>query len=152
MPHLVRVSMAAGLLLANVACSSLVAEDPRFTGDITRNTFAALRQEAIPEVRQEAAEMPSQVAAFETPRDGTDAPAQGLAGRDGVIEEILEESGDAAFVLRSPRSRHRAATTAGVAAPSTPGQYPDYLASMNRVLDRQNETARRAVRSMCGGC
>jgi uncharacterized protein YfaS (alpha-2-macroglobulin family) len=32
------------------------------------------------------------------------------------------------------------------------GAAVDYLASMNRVLDRHSTDARRAVRSMCEGC
>ncbi len=141
MPPLVRVSMAAGLLLANVACSSLMAEDPRFTGDITRNAVAVLPSETPP---PQAAPGPVVEA---MPQDLPHAVSQGLSARAGVIEEALDETWYTGSAASSSRTRARAAAEAPAA-----GQYPDYLASMNRVLDRQNDSARRAVRSMCGGC
>jgi hypothetical protein len=151
MSTLVRVSMAAGLLLANVACSSLMAEDPRFTGDITRNTVAALPQEATLDVSQDAPQAAGQVAALDVAGDTPSASARLSIDRDGVIEEVLDVGGDPGLTVSRP-ARTRAMATPGAPDLRAPGQYPDYLASMNRVLDRQNDSARRAVRSMCGGC
>ncbi len=134
-----RLCLAVALLATNVACTRLVASGDPVTGSLDAAAVAAPEQVAA---------VPDQAAA---PAVAAVTPDP-IVFEDGGVDAI--GSSDLAASLRrpaagSPRTRPRVVASGDAPAQ---GAAVDYLASMNRVLDRHSTDARRAVRSMCEGC